>query len=190
MEWIYLILLLVGLFYALAIGILGGVLGSSDMGGHQIDISHDVSGHVDTGSGVDHGTIQFSPLSPAVMATFIGTFGATGLVCIKLFHLRTRYHLPISLASGFMVAGITWMLFQKLFSATQSSSHPDISEVINLEAEVLVPIPEKGLGQVAYTIRGTRSTSPARSEYAPISANRTVIIKKVVGDIVYVEPTP
>jgi hypothetical protein len=47
--------------------------------------------------------------------------------------------------------------------ATQASSHARAGEEIGLEAEVTIPIPNGGLGEIAYVVRGTRFNNPARS---------------------------
>ncbi|MFH1022595.1 MAG: NfeD family protein [Planctomycetota bacterium] len=186
MEWLYLFLLLIGLFYALIVGVTGGVFGGDH--GVGMDVDHDISGHVDTAAGADHGTVHFSPFSPVILSMFVGSFGAAGLIAQRFVSPSLPVHLAIATGSGIFIAALTMIVFGKLFSVTQSSSHSRPGDLVNLEAEVLTPIPENGLGKIAYAIRGTRLTASARSESGKaIPANASVKVKKIAGDIFFVE---
>jgi hypothetical protein len=86
---LYLILLVIGLVYAVFLlisGQLGGGEGGIDFN-HAPDIGlsggHDL--HLD--GGVEHG---ISPISPLTIATFITAFGAIGLVATNLFSISDR----------------------------------------------------------------------------------------------------
>ena len=64
-----------------------------------------------------------------------------------------------------------------------------MSEVIGLTAEVTVPIPEAGMGEIAYVCRGARFSSSARScNGSGIGRHETVRIVRQVGNTLYVEP--
>ncbi|MBI5359421.1 MAG: hypothetical protein HZA48_02435 [Planctomycetes bacterium] len=209
-EMVYAICFFMGFVYAILTALLSGIFsgchdvdaGGADAGGMDAGgadaggAAGGMDGHVSvdgqaisTGEMPDHGLIQFSPFSPIVVAMFISSFGASGIICKQIFNLPLYWHLPISLATGFAIAGGTFLMFSKLFRATQSSSEAQSSDLIELEAEVITPVPDKGVGEIAYYVKGSRYTAPAKSFTGnPINNHVHVIIKKVVGTTFFVIP--
>jgi hypothetical protein len=56
-------------------------------------------------------------------------------------------------------------------------------------ATVITPIPQSGMGEIAYVQSGTRYTAPARTETgAAVPSGGTVKINRVVGTQFYVVP--
>jgi hypothetical protein len=47
--------------------------------------------------------------------------------------------------------------------ATQASSHARAGEEVGSEAEVTIAIPNGGMGEIAYVVRGSRFNNPART---------------------------
>ena len=96
---------------------------------------------------------------------------------------------PLAIVCGLAVAaGIFWM-FNKIFSKTQSSSESQVGTLAGQTASIITPIPEQGVGEIAYVQGGTRYTAPARSEGGgPIGAGQTVKIIRIAGTQFYVEP--
>lgn len=188
-EVIYIICFFLGLGYAVVTFIFGGAFGGdADAGSGGFDVDHDVAGHIETGVGTDYGTIHFSPISPVVIAMFVTSFGAMGMVCLKFFKLSNFASLPIAVFSGIVIAALSFFVFQAIFRATQASSEARQAELVGLEAEVITPIPNVGLGEIAYIFKGSRYTAPARSVYKTEVPSHTVVtIEKVVGNIVYVK---
>ena len=87
------------------------------------------------------------------------------------------------------MAFIVLSLFNAVFSRTQSSSESTVATLAGLPASILTPIPEKGVGEIAYVQGGTRYTAPARSEGGVfIAAGQAVRITRIVGTQFYVEP--
>jgi membrane protein implicated in regulation of membrane protease activity len=130
-----------------------------------------------------------SPLSPAVLATFVTTFGGVGVITHSMFRFPLLLSLPVSFASGLAVGGVVFIVFYRLFQTVQASSEVSMAAVVGLEAEVTVAIPKEGIGQIAYVSQGGRFTSPARSEEAvEIPRHASVRISKVVGNTYYVRP--
>ena len=191
LGWAYLSCLLLGLFYGLFAGLFsligghdGGLHGDGAPGHTATEVSemgHE-PGMVDSG-------VHMSPFNPVVIAIFLVSFGGTGLTAMQLlgWHLAS---LAVAAPSGMVMAGITFALFEKLFSITQGSSSPSQQELIGKEAEVITPIPQDGLGEIAYTRRGTRFTAAARCESgAPVPKQTVVAITRIVGHTHYVKTT-
>jgi membrane protein implicated in regulation of membrane protease activity len=90
--------------------------------------------------------------------------------------------------SGGVVAGLVFLLFNYMFKKTQSSSESRIATLPGQTASIVTPIPQDGVGEIAYVQGGTRYTAPARTETGtPISAGKMVRISRVVGTQFYVE---
>jgi membrane protein implicated in regulation of membrane protease activity len=76
-----------------------------------------------------------------------------------------------------------------LFSHTQGSSESHVAALVGTEANVITPIPENGVGEIAYVVGGTRYTAPARVENGrAVAGGKPVKITHVVGTQFYVEP--
>ena len=211
---VYLILFLLGLGFAVVSFILSG-LGhfgiSHDAGvdGHDIDVGGhgvDVGGHdIDTG-GHDIGTgghgadihadgssagIHLSPVSPITIAMFITSFGGVGFVLQQFPGGNLLFSLPLALVSGFVIAGTAFYVLYRIFSVTQASSNYTRESVLDLEAEVITSIPANGVGEIAYTAKGSRFNAPARSEdQKAIPKHAIVRMTKVAGNIFYVREIP
>jgi membrane protein implicated in regulation of membrane protease activity len=82
---------------------------------------------------------------------------------------------------------VLWLLRQ-LFSRTQSSSESQIGTLVGQVATIVTPIPENGVGEIAYVQGGTRYSAPAREERGnPVAVGKPVRITRVVGTQFYVE---
>ncbi len=179
-----------GLGFAILSGLLSGVFSGGaeahvDVGGVHVD----AGGHGDAGHGGSmDGTVHFSPLSPVVLAMFIATFGGSGIIFKKVLALPTAAHIPLALVSALGVAAAVFYLFYKIFAVSQSSSEAHVTEVVGMEAEVTVPIPNGGLGEVAYTVSGSRYTNPARTaDGKELPAHAMVKVVKLVGNTYIVQ---
>jgi len=214
---IYLIAFLVGLVYAIIAGIMSGISGGEhghsdghEVGDHGVDINHggdlgDIH-HAELGAdsheielGHAHGDhamdldvhtdagISLTPVSPVTIATFITSFGGTGLLTTEVLKFPLILSLPSATLSGFIIAGVVLYGFNKVFKATQSSSEARVSTLVGIEAEVITPIPFNGIGEIAYVSRGTRFTGSARSMTKQnIPKNANVVITKIIGSTFYV----
>jgi len=206
---IYLICFFVGLGFAVISTILGsfGHIGGGDhdvdMGGHGVDVDgHDVdvgdhdldtSGHVEhpDSIGADSGEVHFSPLSPITIATFITCFGGVGFIFNQNLRSPLFISIPIAVGSGFAVAGAVFFLFYKIFKTTQASSEYTRESLLDIEAEVITPIPANAVGAIAYVAKGSRYTAPARSEEQEAIAKHEIVrITRIVGNTIYVREIP
>ena len=188
----YLVCLLLGLFYGLFAGLfslVGGHLGGAEHG--EISPGHtapEVSQMGHEPGTVDSG-MHMTPFSPVILSIFLVSFGGTGLATMQLLGWEIA-SLAVAAPSGFVMAALTFAMFNKIFSVTQGSSEPTQQEAIGKEAEVITPIPADGLGEIAYNRRGSRFSAAARSESgAPIAKQTVVTVTRVVGHTFYVKPT-
>lgn len=180
---IYLFCLVVGLVFTLFSVVLGHFLG-----GHE--------GHVDGSGGHAEAGADSSDMpgvsifSPTVIATFITAFGGFGIMFTEIpATSRVFVSAPLSMAASFAVAGVLYKVLSSIFRHTQGSSESRVADLAGTDASIITPIPENGVGEIAYVVRGTRYTAPARVENgAAIAAGKSVKIKRVVGTQFYVEP--
>jgi membrane-bound ClpP family serine protease len=130
-----------------------------------------------------------SIFSPTIIAAFITAFGGFGIIFTEIpATSKAVVSAPLSILAAFAIAGCLYKLLAVLFSHTQSSSESHVAALVGADANVITPIPEKGVGEIAYVISGTRYTAPARSEDGAAVANgRTVKITRIIGTQFYVQ---
>ncbi len=182
---IYLVCFGVGLLFTIVSAVLGDVFG----GGHDVDAHADVGtgGHAE--AGFEHtGMPGVSPFSPTTIASFITAFGGFGLIFTKIEATRNPLiSAPLSVLAGVVVAGGVFLVFNRIFSKTQSSSESRVATLVGMQATVITPIPQQGVGEIAYVQAGSRYTAPARTESgAAVTGGATVKIIRVVGTQFYV----
>ncbi len=181
LEIVYVACFVLGLAYAVFAGFLGGHAGDAGM-----DVSADAAGGGDAPDATSDG-VHFSPLSPVVIAMFVTAFGATGMICLKVFKFSWVASLVVAVILGVAAAAVTFYIFVVLFSKTQGSSESQIAKMLGGQAEVITPIPAQGVGEIAYVSKGARYTAPARSvDQKEIKAHAIVRIDKIVGSTFFV----
>jgi len=178
---VYLVCLGAGLLFTLVSAIAGHLFGGHE--GH-VDGS---GGHVEAGADMSD-MPGVSAFSPTVLASFVMAFGGFGII----FHQIPATHspwfsAPLAVVGGFVTATVLLWLLRQLFRKTQSSSESKVASLAGLIATIVSPIPEHGVGEIAYVQAGTRYTAPARAENGvAIAAGQSVKITRVVGSQFYV----
>jgi membrane protein implicated in regulation of membrane protease activity len=187
-----------GLIFTLISAFMADVFGGHDVGGHDIG-GHDVGGHDAGGHDAqDLGTAGhaeagydmpgFSVFSPTVVASFVTAFGGFGMIFSKIKATSSPWlSAPLAAACAFLAAaGVVW-LFRQIFRRTQSSSESVVATLVGVTASVISPIPENGVGEIAYVQSGSRYSAPAREESGlPLPAGQPVRITRIVGSQFYV----
>jgi membrane protein implicated in regulation of membrane protease activity len=179
---IYLFCLVVGLAFTLLSVALGHFFG-----GHGDHVGGS-GGHAEAGA--DSSDMPgISIFSPTIIAAFVTAFGGFGIIFTEIpFTHKPVVSAPLSIVTAFAVAGCLYKLLSILFSHTQGSSESHVAQLLGTEANVITPIPENGVGEIAYVVSGTRYTAPAREEHgAAIAAGKSVRIKRIAGTQFYVE---
>ena len=180
---IYLFCLVVGLVFTLVSVTVGHFFG-----GHGDHVGGS-GGHAEAGA--DSSDMPgISIFSPTIIASFITAFGAFGLIFTEFEPTKkVIISAPLSLISAMAVAGVLVVFLRSVFSHTQSSSESHVARLTGTSASVVSPIPENGVGEIAYVVSDTRYTAPARSENgAAIPNGKLVTITRVVGTQFYVTP--
>lgn len=147
-------------------------------------------GHVEAGADSSDAP-GISIFSPTIIASFITAFGGFGLIFTQFPKTSNAViSAPLSLLGGLAVAGVLLVFLRMVFRHTQSSSESHVARLVGTEANVITPIPDNGVGEIAYVVGGTRYTAPARGENGVAVANgRTVKITRIAGSQFYVQAT-
>jgi hypothetical protein len=181
---VYLICFGIGLLFTIGTALFGHIFGGEGHDGH-VDGS---GGHAE--AGVDASDMPgVSALSPTVIASFITAFGGLGMILHQIPATRPPFISgSLSLVGGFGIAGGVLWLLRQLFKRTQSSSESRVGTLVGLVGTIITPIPENGVGEIAYIQAGTRYTAPAREESgAPVAGGRPVQITRIVASQFYVK---
>jgi membrane protein implicated in regulation of membrane protease activity len=119
----------------------------------------------------------------------VTAFGAFGLIFTRIEATKSVWvSAPLATVSGGIIAGVTLWFFNAMFQKTQSSSESRLVTVVGMTASVVSPIPENGMGEIAYVQSSSRYTAPARAEGSvAIAAGQAVKITRVVGTQFFVE---
>ena len=180
---IYIACLALGLLFTIISAFMGHFFG-----GHDVHADVGTGGHAE--AGYDHsGVPGISFFSPTVLSCFVTAFGACGLILSRVEATRSVWiSAPISAVAGLIMALLAFALFNYMFKQTQSSSESRVASLLGQTASIVTPIPENGVGEIAYVQGGSRYTAPARTETGrPVPAGKPVRITRIVGTQYYVE---
>ncbi|CAN5203773.1 hypothetical protein BH09SUM1_BH09SUM1_26040 [soil metagenome] len=102
-------------------------------------------------------------ITPAI-GFFMLMFGATGVVSLNMLHLTERGSFFTSL--GISTVGALGFYFGllKLIHTQENTLSDRREDLVGKTAEVSVPIPADGMGQITFTTPSGRTTGSARSE--------------------------
>ncbi len=173
----------IGLLYAglLAAGLVWALFSvatgfASDL---AADFDADAGGHLDGG--------HLHPISGTTIATFVTGFGAGGVVAHYSLGWPLAGSLGAAVGGGLALAALAFVVLELVFRQTQAGSEFAAEDVVGREAEVITPIPEGGLGEVAYIVRGQREQGAARAvDGTAIARGALVVVDKVMGSTLYV----
>ena len=181
---IYLFCLVVGFAFMLL-----SVAFGHFFGGHGDHVGGSM-GHAEAGA--DSSDMPgISIFSPTIIAAFVTAFGGFGIIFTEIDATsRAVISAPLAVLAALAVAGILYKALSVLFEHSQGSSEAHVAALVGTEANVITPIPENGVGEIAYVVRGTRYTAPARMENAStIASGKSVKITRITGTQFYVEST-
>jgi hypothetical protein len=149
------------------VGHLGAHLGHALPGAHGAHAAGDygAGGHGDVHASDSGATsFRFPFFSPLALATIFGCVGCYGLLARHGLGLGDLASLAVAIPAAIGTAwGVAWLSF-RLVASSRGTSAIRLWEIEGAEGEVLTPIPEGGLGEVALLVSGQRYTTAARHE--------------------------
>jgi membrane protein implicated in regulation of membrane protease activity len=155
MGVLYTVAAFAGLGWAVVSFLLGHLGG--DAGGHDADAGGAHAGGHDHDA--DHEGLPL--LSPTVLAGAAAGFGFTGLG-LRATGAPALLHLPLAAGAGAGLAFLLALFLAKAVRGMEATTSVTAADVEGLEAEVIVPIPAGGLGEIAFVAGGSRMIAPAR----------------------------
>jgi membrane protein implicated in regulation of membrane protease activity len=175
-----------GLGWAVFSFLLGHLGGDAGDGG-DADVGGDAA--VDGGAEAHAESHALPLLSPTVFAGCAAGFGFTGLG-LRALGLPALLHVPGAAVGGVATALLLALFLAKAMRGMDTTSAVSPSAFEGLEAEVIVPVPLGGLGEIAFEHNGTRFVGAARArDGAPRRRGERVLITRVRADGLYeVEP--
>jgi len=179
---VYLFCLVVGAAFVLGGALFGHLFGGGD--GHVVGSG----GHAEAGAdGSDSPGV--SMFSPTIMASFATAFGGLGVIFSQFEKTKPVFiSAPLAAAGAVLMAGLLLWVMRQVFSHSEASSESHVSTLAGMSASVISPIPENGVGEIAYVQAGTRYTAPARTEQGePVPSGRAVIITRIVAGQFFVK---
>lgn len=205
-QQIYLGLFLFGsgfLLVQLFLGQLGGDM-DADMDADfdldadfDVDVDFDVDAEFDGDVGGEgHGRVGHDPtstisfLTPLVIAPTLAAMGAIGLALSWALALPLLIHLPVAAIGGYAIGYALYLLLSRVVLPMQGSSEVRVADLWGTVAEVTIPIPVDGVGEIRYIAKGAYVTSPARTVGGePVPRGRTVMIESIESSAARVRPT-
>ena len=147
--------------------------------GHAFDVD-------DAGAG--DGGFHFPLFSPLTMATFCGAIGALGLVATYGFALSKEATVGVALGGAAVFTYIVTYAAWRILASSTGTQTVREQDLVGATAEVLTPIPQDGIGEVAALVRGQRHTAAARTaDGAPLSRGSLATVVRVAGVTLIVE---
>jgi membrane protein implicated in regulation of membrane protease activity len=164
-----------GFLVLLLMLVIGDLFGADhDLAGHDVALDHDAGGP--------------SVFSARIMASFVTAFGVGGVVA-RYYDLPHPAASGIGVVCGALMASAVYQ-FARFLHSQQASSEVRMASLVGRSAEVVVAIPDGGVGQVTLTIGGERSDHIARSaDGRAIARGSDVTITGLRGDLVVVTAT-
>jgi membrane protein implicated in regulation of membrane protease activity len=144
----------------------------------------DFDADVDADSGV-----EFLSISPFGLAMFGAAFGLTGLITRLWFDMNTGASLVWAVVVGLGVGVLAQALFLYVFSPSKSSHYSLAADAVGRDAQVIVTVPNEGLGKIAFDNVSGRVTLGARSVTGKrIMNGEAVRIEQITGRVALVRP--
>lgn len=136
----------------------------------------------DTDTGLD-----FMSISPFALAMFGSGFGLAGLITRLWLEMDAIPSVLWALGLGLLFGALSQAFFLAVLSPSKSSHFSFREDAIEREAQVVLTIPQGGIGSVTYTNISGRVTLGARSVTGqPIEAGALVVIEKLAGRVAMV----
>lgn len=202
-ELFYWVAFLLGLGYAL-IGVFAGNLGGDAGAEHEVSLEHDVAvehnlsiehevaaeHEIEAGHGVHEAAgAHVSPFNSLTIASFSAALGGFGLIGLKYVGLPPWVSFAFAFVGALAVATVFFIAVVRPLYSSESTSAPDIDELVRSPAEVRTTIPHGGLGEIVYVAGGSRIAMPARSESGnEIGRGTKVAIIRIRRGVAHVVP--
>lgn len=177
-----------GLLFTVATFLLGGLGGTNSHGAGHGPINALSASHFSTHAPA-HTANHVSPFSLSTLSAFLMWFGGAGYLLTRYSPLAT---LAVTIAAsifGVIGAGMVFIAIARYIVPRLTVLNPDDFRVQGAIARVTSTIAAGGIGEVVYTLGGSRHADGARSESGvQIDRGTQVVILRIERGIAYVQP--
>ena len=176
-----------GLLFTVVTFLLGGLGGTASHGmahGFWSGTASHSSAHA-SGTGVNH----VSPFSLSTLSAFLTWFGAAGYLLTRYSPLAALAVTLTALIFGAIGGALFFTAIARFIVPRLTVLNPEDFRVEGAVARVTSTIQRGRIGEIVYTLGGTRHADGARSESGEaIEKGTQVVILRVEKGIAYVEP--
>ena len=180
-----------GLLFTVATFLLGGFGGANSHGtAHGLigGLTGSHGSHASTHA-TGHGANHVSPFSLSTLSAFLTWFGGAGYLLTRYSPLAALGVAVAALICGVIGAGIFFTAIARVIVPRLTVLNPDDFRMQGAIARVTSTIAPGGIGEIVYTLGGTRHADGARSESGvQIDRGTQVVILRIEKGIAYVEP--
>jgi hypothetical protein len=146
---------------------------------YGVDGSGHGTAHASSGSAAE---FHFPFFSPLALATLLAAIGAWGLIAQFGFGLTGERSLLVAIGAAIVTAYLVTWASWRIVRGSVGSSAIRLSSLPGAQAEVITPIPEGGVGEVAALVEGQRFTAPAReADGGAVARGAIVTVERMVG---------
>lgn len=177
-----------GLLFTVATFLLGGFGGTGSHGG-----AHGLLGGLTGSHGSAHAHAysanQVSPFSFSTLSAFLTWFGGAGYLLTRYSPLAALAVTLAAIVAGALGAALFFTAIARFIVPRLTVLNPEDYRVEGAVARVTTSIQPGRIGEIMYTLGGTRHADGARSESAgSIERGTQVVILRIEKGIAYVEP--
>lgn len=177
-----------GLLFTVATFLLGGLGGTESHGAAHGLINGPTASHASAHAS-GHGANHVSPFSLSTLSAFLTWFGGAGYVLTRYSPLAALAVTATAAILGVLGAGIFFTVIARYIVPRLTVLNPEDFRIQGAIARVTSTIQPGGIGEIVYTLGGTRHADGARSESgATIERGTQVVILRIDKGIAYVEP--
>lgn len=177
-----------GLLFTVATFLLGGFGGTDAHGGAHGPLNSLTGSHAPTAA---HGpeTDHISPFSLSTLSAFLTWFGGAGYLLTRYSPFATLAVTLTAFIFGVIGAAVVFTVIARYILPRLTVLDPDDFRVQGAIARVTSTIQPDGIGEIVYTLGGTRHADGARSESGELIERGTqVVILRVDKGIAFVQP--
>jgi len=176
-----------GLLFTITTFLLGA-FGASEVhvGGHFLS---SLTGAHSSASAHGHGGEHVSPFSLSTLSAFLTWFGGAGYLLSRYSPLTALTITLTALLFGLVGGGLFFTIVARYIVPRLTVMNPEDFRAQGIVARVTSTIQPGGIGEIVYTLGGTRHSDGARSESdQPIERGTQVVVLRIEKGIAYVTP--
>jgi membrane protein implicated in regulation of membrane protease activity len=176
-----------GLLFTVTTFLLGAFGGTEvHVGGHFLG---SLTGSHSSSGGHGHAGEHVSPFSLSTLSAFLTWFGGAGYLLSRYSPLTALSITLTALLCGVIGGGLFFTVVARYIVPRLTVMNPEDFRVQGIVARVTSTIQPGGIGEIVYTLGGTRHSDGARSESdQAIERGTQVVVLRIEKGIAYVTP--